>query len=212
VAVRQRLNLRAERRRLARDLHDGLGSGVHRLQRLTELLNQVSPDSPEAVRYRDELLRSAQELGGSLDRTIWAIKPENDTLEGFADYLAGYATCVVQSNGLAFDFDQPSDLPRRTLPGEARQHLLLAVNEALNNIMKHAHASRVRLALECNDSTLTILVEDDGRGFDRNSTTRRAMGGNGLSNLHERLQSLGGTAEIGPRPEGGTRVCLRLPL
>ena len=201
---------RHERERIARDLHDGLGSGVHRLQRLTELLNQVGAGSPEALRYRDELLQTAQELGGSMDRTIWAVKPENDTLENLVSYFADYAPSVLRPNGIECELDLPATLPARTLPGDTRQHLFLAVNEALNNVVKHARARQVWLRVTWAEPWLEIVVEDDGCGM--GETAARAGGGNGLKNLHARLRSVQGSAELSPRVGGGMRVVLKMPL
>ena len=153
-----------ERERIARDLHDGLGSGVHRLQRLTESLNQVEAASPQAQQYRDELIRTAQELGGSMDRTIWAVQPENDTLENLVSYLAGYAPSVLQPNGIECELDLPAKLPPRRLPGDARQQLFLAVNEALNNVVKHSRAKHAWLRVTWSEPWRMMGVEDDGRG------------------------------------------------
>ena len=199
-----------ERERLARDLHDGLGSGVHRLQRLTELLNQVGADSPEAHRYRDELSQTAQELGGSMDHTIWGVKPENDTLENLVSYLAGYAPSVLQLNGIECELDLPAKLPARVLHSDTRQHLFLAVNEALNNVVKHSHARHAWLGVAWSEPWLEFVVEDDGRGLEE--TVTRAGGGTGLKNLRARLRALQGSAELSPRAGGGTRLMLRLPL
>jgi len=196
-----------ERERIARDLHDGLGSGVHRLQRLTELLNQVESGSPEAQRCRDELLQTAQELGGSMDRTIWAVQPENDTLENLVSYLAGYAPSVLRPYGIECELDLPAVLPPRRLHGDTRQQLFLAVNEALNNVVKHSRAKHAWLRVAWEEPWLEIVVEDDGCGF--TPSTPRPGGGNGLKNLRERLATSGGDCTVRERSAGGVCVEMR---
>ena len=197
-----------ERERLARDLHDGLGSGVHRLQRLTELLNLADPNSPEARQHREDLLKTAQELGGSMDRTIWAVKPENDTLENFVSYLAGYAPTLLEPHGIACELDFPPSLPAVRFQGETRQQLFLAVNEALNNVARHSHARRAWLRLTQRDGWTEFVIEDDGGGMPVEGKAR-AGGGNGLKNQRLRMEEVGGSCEVQARPGGGVRVALR---
>lgn len=203
-----RVAVHRERERLARDLHDGLGSGVHRLQRLTELLNQAKPDSPEAQRHREELLKTAQELGGSMDRAIWAVKPENDTLENFVSYLSGYAPSLLEPHGIACELDLPPAMPEMRFQGETRQHLFLAVNEALNNVARHSQARRAWLRVTQRDGWTEFVIEDDGRGLPVNGAAR-AGGGNGLRNQRARMAGIGGGCEVQARPGGGVRVVLR---
>ncbi len=215
---------RLERERIARDLHDGLGSSMHRLQRLTELLNQVETTSPRAQRYRDELIRTAQELGGSMDLTIWAVQPENDTLENLVSYLAGYAPSVLQPNGIDCELDLPATLPPRRLHGDMRQQLLLAVNEALNNVVKHSRAEHAWLRVAWREPWLQIVVEDDGCGLPDDGSGQRDAGGtlgaaaarpgggNGLKNLRERLAALGGECLVSACKAGGVCVAMRLHI
>lgn len=207
------LAVHSERERIARDLHDGLGSGVHRLQRLTELLGRTATGSEEAVRLREDMLRTAQELSGSLDRTIWVVKPENDTLENLVNFLAAYAPSVLEPHAIECELDLPPLLPAVPLQGDMRQNLFLVVNEALQNVVKHAGARRVWLRVQWEASTLAVQIEDDGVGLEANApAARRAAGGNGLLNQRQRVESLGGTLTLKPRAGGGTTVSLRLPI
>jgi signal transduction histidine kinase len=201
--------VKSERERLARDLHDGLGSGVHRLQRLTELLERADPGS-EAQRLREDMLRTAQELSGSLDRAVWAVKPENDTLENLMSFLAAYAPSVLDPHGIECELDLPSALPARVLSGDTRQNWFFAVNEALQNVVKHAGARRACLRAIWADPWLTVIIEDEGCG--RNDALDRAGGGHGLEHLRFRMSALGGSAQWSPRPRGGWRVELRAPM
>lgn len=197
-----------ERERLARDLHDGLGSTVHRLQRLTELLKQAAPASAEAGKYRDELLQTSQELGGSMSDAIWLAKPENDTLESLIGHLANYAPSLLRPHGIAGELDLPAQLPPLPLTGETRQHLFLAVKEALTNVAKHPRARQAWLQVAWHEPWLDISVEDDGDGM-VGSGSPRPGSGNGLKNLSHRMQTLGGRFEVSPRIPAGTRLTLR---
>jgi signal transduction histidine kinase len=203
-----------ERARLARDLHDGLGSGVHRVQRLTELLDALDPASPEAQKYREDLRRTSVELSGALGETIWSVKPENDTLEHLLSFLANQGPKLLEPHGIACRLELPDQLPNVTLPGNARPQILYAAKEALNNVVKHSKAQRAWLRVTWAEPWLTIAIEDDGCGI--KSTTcapkNASTGGNGLRNLQTRMESLGGTSSIQPRESGGTRLILRVPF
>jgi len=89
-----------------------------------------------------------------------------------------------------------------------RHNLFLAVKEALHNIVKHAHASEVRINFLCHDGTLEINIADNGRGFDLSAPVE----GNGLTNIKARLANAGGDCEFISQPGAGTTVHLKLPL
>lgn len=199
-----------ERDRLARDLHDGVGSELHGIQRLTELLNTLPEGSAEARQCREHLLGAAQKLGGSMDRLIWSAKPGNDKLENLIHFLSRYAPDLLRPYGVECDLDLPPVIPKVPLPGDTRQNIFLAINEALNNVVKHAKASRVCLRFTWESPWLECMVEDDGSGFE--SAPTREGGGNGLKNLRARAVSMKGYLTITSRESGGTSLKLRVPL
>jgi signal transduction histidine kinase len=174
-------------------------------------LHRVEPASEQARQLREDMARTAQELSGSLDHAVWAVKPENDTLENLVSFLAAYAPSFMQLHGVECELDLPSSLPPTRFRGELRQHIFLAVNEALTNVAKHSRAQRVWLRVAWNGAVLEIEVEDDGCGLAENSTHRPGAG-NGLRNLRERMSALGGRCDLTPRTSGGTRLALRVPV
>ena len=99
--------------------------------------------------------------------------------------------------------DIPNVLPDLPLPSPVRHRLFLAVKEALNNVVKHASATEIRLGLDVEVDHLWIEVRDDGRGF---TTAIGPRDGNGLDNLRAGLAQIGGTCEIDSAPGQGTRV------
>jgi signal transduction histidine kinase len=209
---RHRRRLREERSRLARDLHDGFGSGLHRMQRMVEVLQRADPQSAEAARYRNEIIATAQELEGSLDRAIWAIKPENDTLEHLVNYLIDYARCLLPPLGVACEVEAPPHLAARQLAGDIREQVVLACNEILTNIVRHAGARNAWVRIRWQEPWLEIEIEDDGKGMDLDKQTRTG-GGSGLNNLRQRVERLQGELYITGRPSGsGTIVRLKTPI
>ena len=91
-------------------------------------------------------------------------------------------------------------------------HLYRVVQEALNNVYKHAQAQRVRVVVERRGTDLVVIVEDDGRGFDAGAVSRSQARGLGLVSMRERAQIIGGTLDIESSPGGGTTIYLHLPI
>ena len=129
-------------------------------------------------------------------------------LQSFADYLGSYATELFSASDIVCRFKIPIECQTVTLPEAARHSLFLAVKEALNNIIRHASATEVELRMSQTDDQLGIVIADNGRGFDWNTIRR----GNGLTNLHERLEALDGQCHIESHAGKGTTVKFTVPL
>ena len=212
IRNRQRAELQraaeAERTRIARDLHDELGTGLTEVS----LLASSGLGDAREVREKNDLFRGIAEksraLVAGLDVIVWAIDPRRNSLQSFADYLGRYATEVFSAAGIVCRFKIPIECKAVSLTEGARHSLFLAVKETLNNIIRHAAATEVRLQMTQNDDHLEIVIADNGRGFDWNTIHR----GNGLTNLQERLKSLNGQCHIESQPGTGTTVKFTVPL
>lgn len=197
-----------ERQRIARDIHDDLGSGLTEIILVSDSLREEVPQTAASEKMVQAISTRARALTRAMDEVVWAINPRNDTLEHFLTYLNEYAQEYLTQAGVRCRCDVPLELPELPLSAEARHHLYLGCKEALNNIVKHAAASEVWLRLDLGPDSFTFSVEDNGRGFDPTAPSAR---GNGLLNLRRRLEELGGKCEIDSRPGAGTRVKFSLP-
>jgi signal transduction histidine kinase len=139
---------------------------------------------------------------------VWAVDPEDNSLQSVADYLSGFVEDFLTHSGLSCRFRIPVSLPVVLLDGQVRHGLVMAVKETLNNVVKHAEATEVEFSLAVNDGTLQIVVADNGKGFDLNS----GRDGHGLKNLPARLTKAGGTCQVESAVRRGTTVTIRLPL
>lgn len=206
--LEQRRAVDEERTRMARDLHDEMGSRFTQISLLAGRALQSAPGD-EAVREPIRHINGAvKELASALEEIVWAANPLHDTLEGFSNYLSQYAGAVLRDAGLRCRLDIPTTLPARTLPSGLRHRLMMAVKEALNNALKHAHATEVGVRLELEGARLVVTVVDNGRGFDL-ATVKR---GNGLDHSERRMEEVGGTCVVESPPVGGTCVRLTVPL
>jgi signal transduction histidine kinase/ligand-binding sensor domain-containing protein len=201
--------LALERARISRDIHDELGNGLSVVATLSELAhNDVGKGTVH--KRLDQIYEVANELARNVDETVWAVNPANDGWEPFLSYFEQYTEYFLGNSGLRFHFTRPSELVERPIASKTRHHLLLAVREAVGNVLKHASAKQVRIAMRLDGEVLEVQVEDDGVGFD---TTRPAgVGHDGLGNMARRMKEAGGTLGIQSAPGQGTCVTFRVSL
>jgi len=211
IRERERLErhaaLESERSRIARDLHDDLGSSLTEISVLasTGQLPQANPT--EHPNLFQAIGNRARSLISALDVIVWAVDPEDNSLQSLADYLTGYTNDFFSHTGISCRFKVPVSCPAITLEGRVRHDLLMVVKEALNNIVRHADATEVEFRLAVADGVLEIDISDNGKGINGD-----APSGHGLKNLSSRLKNLGGLGTVEPRSGGGTIVKIRLPL
>lgn len=215
--LEQQQALERERMRIARDMHDEIGSKLTKISFLSEHARVDAAGSGSLARKIESIAASSRELLQTMDEIVWVVNPHNDTLEHLADYLSHYATEYFQNTSVQCDLRLPRAIPRHPLSSEARHHLFLAFEESLNNILKHAGASVVNIEMTVKGLEFEIQVADNGHGFELSpgATPNRGSGGrggNGLKNMRQRMADIGGTCEIRSQPGGGTLVALRLQL
>lgn len=194
-----------ERQRIARDIHDDLGSGLTEIILLSDTLREESAHLPQVRRWADEIAACARRLTRAMDEVVWANNPRHDTLESLLTYLNRFAQEHLNRAGIRCRWDVPLEVPPLPLSAETRHHLYLACKEALHNVVKHAAASEVWIRFRQHDAGLEFVIEDDGRGFDLAETIRA---GNGLRHMQQRLEDIGGACRIQSQPGQGTRVIL----
>jgi signal transduction histidine kinase len=213
--LEQQRAIERERTRIARDMHDELGAKLARIffQGASARRSASNPDT--ALQVIDNMSNTARDLVTSLDEIVWAVDPENDSLEDLANYVCRYATEFFQSGPMTCRVMIPTDLPHRRLPTDLRHNLFLAVKEALHNALKHSSGSRVELSITGGPAGFEILISDNGRGMlptQRNGTNGLKRTGHGLVNIEQRLVSIGGRVEFKSQPGQGTEVRLWVPF
>lgn len=199
-----------ERMRIARDMHDELGSKLTRISFLSERALLEMNGQGQAARKLQAIAHTSRALLQALDEIVWAVNPSNDTLEHLVSYLAQYATEYFQGTSVECQLRLPRQVPHVPLTAEVRHQAFLACEEALNNVLKHARASKVQLEMQAIDGAFLIRIQDDGRGFLDAAAGR--SGRDGLDNMHRRMSEIGGRCRVTSRPGWGTLVELSFPL
>jgi signal transduction histidine kinase len=203
-----------ERARIARDLHDDLGANLTQIALLSELA-KADLAQPELARtHLNQIFATAGGLARQLNEIVWAVNPANDTLEQFTSHVCKFAQDYLSLAGIRCRLDFPEFVPHYPMAAPERHNLFLATKEALHNIVKHAQAGQVWLRLKLAADVLTLLIEDDGKGCAAETVTLAPVGmvGDGLSNMQQRMEQLGGSFAQLSRPGSGTTVRLELPL
>jgi len=200
--------LEAERARIARDLHDDLGSSLAEIAMLSKTRPLSRKGDMDASTVFDLIAERARRLIAALDVIVWAVDPEENSLQSLADYFNGFVDEYLSHHGIVCRFDIPVEFAEVNLDGNLRHDLFLAVKEALHNIVRHSRASEVQFAMTLNGSILEIGIADNGTGFE----TTIEHGGHGVKNLSNRLEKLGGTCRIESRVGAGTVIRFQLPL
>jgi signal transduction histidine kinase len=197
--------LEHERVRIARDIHDDLGARVTQISLLSGLA-QSDPTLTEKARSDFNAISGmARDLVSALYETVWAVNPENDNLDALGNYICQMVDNLCDKAQLPRRL-KLADLPRDVqVSSNVRHNVILAVKEAVHNVIKHARASELSIFVALEGSILTIRVQDDGAGFAPGSHPT----GNGLPNMERRLQQIGGTCSIESEPGKGTTVSFR---
>ena len=196
-----------ERARIAQDLHDELGATLTEINYLGTLAAVSLTDT--GVRGKVEgMVERAQRMAKLLDEIVWTVNPANDSLSSTANYLCSRSHESLATAGIRCRMDVADDLPTLTVDSELRHHLLMAVNEAVNNVMKHSGADECTLTIHSERGTLLVSVADIGSGF---LPPVAAGDRNGLVNSQRRMEASGGSVAIASS-NAGTTVALRIPL
>jgi signal transduction histidine kinase len=200
--------LEAERSRIARDLHDDLGSSLTEIGALASTGQRADVDANGSPALFEEIAGKARGSIAALDVIVWAVDPEDNSLQSLADYLSGFTGEYLAHAGLGCRFKIPVSFPSMMLEGKVRHDVFLAVKETLNNVVRHARATEVEFGIALEENTLEILVIDNGTGFDASAPSA----GNGSKNLRDRLAKAGGSCAVESQAGSGTRVRIRIPL
>lgn len=212
IAARYRRKLRAleqeraverVRMRIARDIHDGIGSG---LTKITMMTRQLSGDPVQAQR----IARASKDLVNELGEIIWTVDPRNDDVAAFVAYLR--STIGKQAEDLPIqmvsDLAYDPACARTSLPPDLKRNMLLVMREAMNNALKHSGADRIDVILSIDPQEVLLRIQDTGKGFE---VDQAREGGNGLHNFRKRAEEIGGTLEIRSSADG-TVVELKVPM
>ncbi|HMR29186.1 MAG TPA: two-component regulator propeller domain-containing protein [Flavobacteriales bacterium] len=208
----QQLRLAHVRDRIARDLHDEIGSTLSSVALHSEVALREGPKGANGhAATLARISESTSEMMESMNDIVWAVNSRNDDLLHVVQRMRAFAARMAEGADLMLDFQVDEALTSRPLSMVQRKNLYLVFKEAVNNAAKYSGGSKLSVRLEREEGELVLTVEDDGVGFDHAmaGASTDARGGNGLESMQARAAEIKGTIRVETRTGTGTRVQLR---
>lgn len=204
--VAQLLAVAHVRTRIATDLHDDIGASLSQIAILSEIAQ--SSGNGTGQKSLREIAGIARELVDSIGDIVWAINPDHDHLSNLLFRMRRFATDLLGGQQVRLQFR--SSLAERDLKvgADVRRQVYLIFKEGIHNVARHAGATSVEIEVERGPGGLSLLVRDNGRGFDASHLN----GGHGLPSMRRRAASLGGRVEVRSEPGQGSTLHVTVPL
>jgi signal transduction histidine kinase len=153
------------RNKIAQDLHDDIGSTLSSISILSDLAIRGNSSS-QTMETITEIFDSSLMLMERMDDIVWSINPRNDSLENLLMRVRHFATTLFEARGIDYTIDIAKNIHEVRLPMDYRQHIYLILKEAINNLVKYAHATQAFLEVRFDRQHLTLCVRDNGCGFE----------------------------------------------
>jgi len=206
---KERTLLQWERARIAREIHDDIGSRMTQLVLQGEVAQSGLPEGSESQVQVGQICEEARGLLSTMDEILWAVNPRRDTLRDFTAYVCNYAQEFLKPTHIQCRFEVDSEMSAADFNLPLRRSLLMAIKETLNNAVKHSEATELKLTIHWQDQRVLVAVEDNGKGFDSSVAKSER---NGMSNMMQRMNELGGSCRVSSQPGKGCRVELSIPV
>lgn len=209
LRLKRLIEVQKIREKVARDLHDDMGSTLTSINILSVMASTKVDDEPSTVKdYLGRISENSSQMMESMDDIVWSIKSSNDQLPRIAARMREYTANILEPQDIRYEFTSNDNGGNIKLGMDERRNLFLIFKEALNNISKYAQAKNVTIDLNYKKGWLTLQIKDDGIGFD----TQHRADGNGLINMRKRTELLKGTISLTSRTNMGTEIFIKMPL
>jgi signal transduction histidine kinase len=194
------------RTRIATDLHDDIGANLTRISLLSEVAGRHQNGG------NGKMLRSIAEIAresvASMNDIVWAVSPDHDSLHDLVSRMRRHAQEVTSASGISLAFKSEIGESETRLDLSERRDLLLIFKEAVNNAVRHADATNLKIVLNMEGPDLLLRIADNGKGFDPDVDHE----GQGLRSMRARARELGGKFKIEAAVGSGTIVTLNIRL
>jgi len=198
-----------ERLRISKDMHDEVGASLTRISILSELAKKQQNEPAKAQQLVDQISEISGNVVDEMSEIIWALNPRNDTLDSFCSYIRQYSSTYLESAAMDAKFSFPKEIPSQHMSSELRRNLFLTLKEALHNTVKHSGAQTVIVKLHIENQVLILQISDDGKGF---NAENKKNTGNGLINMHKRIEEMGGRYNLTSEPGKGAIISISVNL
>ncbi len=207
--IKEQENLLAIRNNIAKDLHDEIGSALTSIKILSEVSGKnLNKDQQKTSSFIQKIVEQSAAAQQGMSDIVWAVKPENDKLQNIIVRMREYIGQSLEPKNIQTQLHINEAVLGAVLTMTQRRDFFLFFKEAINNIAKHAMASEVFVQLTREEGCLSLVIRDNGKGFDK----FQERSSNGLKNMQERANSLGGELFIESAQGKGTAIELSIPV
>jgi signal transduction histidine kinase len=210
--LQQKHIVELERLRIARDIHDDLGAQLTNISLVSALAAQDDVPENAAANFQ-KISNMARDLVSALYETIWAVNPENDSLDNLITFICQSTQNLCGSSGLRCRIDTVKLHTNLAVTSEFRHNVVLVVKEAVHNAVKHAQATEIQIQIRFENAGLTIVIQDNGLGFPcTGDTSHPDSGHHGIKNMEGRVKLLRGTMQVASTSGRGTQISIWFPI
>jgi signal transduction histidine kinase len=205
--VRELLRLERMRSRIAADLHDDVGSTLSSISILSDILAQ-QVENQQSAKLLGSIGSNAHKMLEKIDDIVWVVNPTNDKFQNLGLRIREFAIPLFESKNIRPDISFDRQMNTLPLAMEVRRNIYLIAKEAINNAMKYAECTSVKITFRQEHPGLVMEISDDGKGFNPDSSTSR----NGIKNMKLRASQIKSAIEIKSSPGKGTQITLLVNL
>lgn len=204
-AERQRENEQV-RTRIARDIHDDLGSGLTKITMLgSDAKHKLNAASEDIRASLDRIIGHSREVSAALSDIVWTVDPLHDVSTELVTHARSVTERLLSDTGVETTLEFLHEGPDFPVSPGSKHHVMMVLKEAVNNALKYANARRITVSLLVGDARFKLRITDDGEGFD---PIAKALDGNGLRNMRKRAEAIGATLAVTASPGAGCSVAL----
>ena len=196
------------RTRVARDLHDDMGSTLSTINILSSMAKARISDVSKTGEYLNKISDNSQRMMEAMDDIVWSIKPSNDSMQKILARMREFAINVCEAKDIELEFESSEAVNEVKLNMEARRDFFLIFKEAINNAAKYAKCTKIKIEAAVTGKRLSLLIVDNGIGFN----VQESDNGNGLGNMRKRADALNGKMNIQSQINTGTNIYLEIPV
>lgn len=194
------------RTKIARDLHDDIGSTLSGINIFTKMaLQKIKTDQKTSTELLQKISDRSEKTMDALSDIVWSINTKNDTMDNVLTKMREYLSEMLESRGIRYDFDVDESI-RHLHPGmELRKEIYLVFKEAIHNACKYAQCDHVDISLQRRKDKCILTIQDNGKGFNINNDPP----GNGIHNMRQRAEKMNATISIDSGINKGTKITLQ---
>lgn len=210
--IKRILQIERLRSKLARDLHDDMGSTLSTINILSNvLLKQPSNNESLNKEYMGKISKSTTQMMEAMDDIVWSINPANDDMARVVARMKETAGVLLDPLQINYEFNIDASVNNIKISVDKKRDLFLIFKEALNNAIKYAECSKIIVSFKENKKILEMMVWDDGKGMEL-TNSKSIFRGNGLGNMKNRAENMNATLSVNSEKGKGVQIMLRMPI